>query len=105
MTLLDAIEATGDEYDAEATAHEHDPLRNRIRRHEIEAVRASGLISDITSGAAIYPAETQELVRAWISTAFRFGMRVQRKLDHPDKPTSVIDTSYDGAPLRTEGVN
>lgn len=103
MTLKDAILTVLDECGAEYLQKgKNSVLRRRIFDHEYTSMNEAKLFEEVTGNAPIVPRESALKIYSWISFAFRFGMRVQRKLDHPDLPTTMSDVSYDH---NIEGLN
>lgn len=95
MRLRDAIILVGNEYDAEARRLKKDPIlqskAEKILDHEYAEIEASKAVEDIMQGRIVMPAEVQEWIEHSLVMALRLGMRVQRKLDHPDIKTSIFD--------------
>jgi hypothetical protein len=102
MTLKDAILAVMDEYDNEVRGLDSNTdtaVKARdIYLAEIAAIDSSTVIEAITEGRSIQPPKPQRLVRQWLIRSIRLGMRIQRKLDRPDEPTTMFDRSYDDEP-------
>ncbi len=99
MTLHEAIEQSQNEYDAEVGSFEVDRSADRIAKsileYEYGVLDKLDLFGEITRHAPIAPAESRLKIYRWVTLAFRLGMRVERKLQHPDKPTSIFDVSYE----------
>lgn len=92
MTLREAIDKTKNEYDQEVRSFRGTQLERRaanILTSELDQIAESSLIHDITQGRKIFPDENRAMIETWIILAFRFGMRVQRKLDHPNETTRM----------------
>jgi hypothetical protein len=89
VTLKEAILAVDREYGEEVRGFVLDkPAEARAAlqtQAEQQAVEDSGIDGRILSAAA--SAETP--IHMLLSICIRFGMRVQRKLDHPERVTTV----------------
>lgn len=97
MTLKGAIITVQEEYDREIKTPRKEKLAQfeRTLKHEYNSIAQADLIFTITEGRTILPLENFRMVSQWIIMAFRLGMRVQRKLDRPQSPTSILDYTYD----------
>lgn len=99
ISLKDAIAQCFQEGQAEYAKHSKDPalraaIQDRIRE-EIATINEVDLFGEITGHAPILPEESQTLITGWVHFAFRFGMRVQRKMYLPSVPASTLWTHID----------
>ncbi len=96
MTLRDAIEQTQNEYDEEALSFKRIPQLNiaatLLLNAELDEIEATDVIETILQGQRFVPAEIHTFVAARLMIALRLGMRIQRKLDHPEKTTTLFDS-------------
>jgi hypothetical protein len=95
MTISEAMNAASNEYDIECGKARNDQSFGRlindilgVEYEEIDAELAS-YVSDILGALGmrgILDPRYYQMARM----CFRMGMRVQRKIDQPDKPTSML---------------
>lgn len=96
MTLRDAIIHVDREYGIEVRKIKSEPQYGdhcrQIIEAEFEQIGATRIVETLLSGRTFFPPEVAKYVEQTVLMALRFGMRVQRKLDHPDRPTSILDS-------------
>ncbi len=96
MTLKDAIMTVQEEYDREIKQWRIRPdigqAASALLYAELDQIEATDIIETILQGRTFLPLEVQDFVETAVRMALRFGMRLQRKIDHPDKPTTVFDS-------------
>lgn len=96
MTLKEAIKQVQNEYDSEVRSVGKHPETEAAARAlltaEMEQVLESDVVNTILQGRRIFPPDAHELVVARLIMALRLGMRVQRKLDAPEKTTTLFDS-------------
>ena len=106
MTITEAMRAVSDEYDAEMTrfASGDKTVRSLVTACLMEEYNEIdqelvGYVSQIAAGMGVPPGTTlPDYVYQMARMCFRIGMRTQRKIDHPDKVTSIFWRS-DQAPV------
>lgn len=97
MTITEAMRAVSDEYDEEAgmarasesfgkmmekaLEKEYDEIDAELPKYVAEIARTMGVKAGTYLPPYVYQAAR---------TAFRMGMRTQRKIDHPSKPSSAF---------------
>ena len=96
MTISEAMRAVDAEYSEESRKARKSPEFNRMMTEAIgreyaeidkelpDYVTEIALASGVKPGTFLPP-----YVYQMARMCFRFGMRVQRKLDHPDRPTTT----------------
>jgi hypothetical protein len=97
MTISEAMEAAGWEYDRECAQARADQtfnmLMGRLIGGEYEEIdrELPGYVADIARAHGVIPGTVlPDYVYQMARMVFRMGMRTQRKLDHPDEPTTMF---------------
>jgi hypothetical protein len=93
VTLKEAILAVNEEWSDEASPRLTDYDRVAAVGAETRAQSAEILASGVAPVLLALAQQLKTPAEEFVSICIRFGMRVQRKLDHPERVTSV----YTGA--------
>jgi hypothetical protein len=97
MTISEAMQAVSEEYDEECynarDDAEFDGIMRQVFREEYRQIdrKLPAYVADI-AGVHGVPIGTvlPDYVYQMARMCFRLGMRVQRKLDHPEVPTTIF---------------
>lgn len=94
MRLRDAMILVSRECELELRELKREAFKaqaNAILEAEDQEIVASRVLTRIIT-SCLSVIGKDEGIDAIVFVAFRYGMRVQRKLDNPDRPTSILDS-------------
>ena len=97
MNITEAIQAVSDEYDVEALRTREDAgfrlMMTQCMYKEYDEIdqELPDYVAQIAAAmGAPHGTELPQYVYQAARMSFRLGMRVQRKIDHPEQPTSIF---------------
>jgi hypothetical protein len=104
MTITEAMRAVSDEYDAECGRTKQDKAYGALMMTCIwqEYAEMDEELPKYVAQVCVANGAPEGILPFWIyqlaRMSFRLGMRTQRKLDHPEEPSSIFWRS-DGTPV------